>query len=757
MKRDTTKKKRWIIVSLIFAMCLTVCTSGTGQTAYAREADAPAADATEEREEAGFTFTSEETTDGDTVSCTGEGYLNTAGYGSYDEMKADLDEYIISGTESRRSSGIKTYAASSYDSFIQECRDELVARESGWYVECTCSTGGIAVTNENIGDLLDSFLAEMFEDMYVHTGVPYEGDYLFCTVDDGYVSAKASGNIGSTTMNVSATFHDYVYYTTQRQEEAVDSKVSSIIDGFGWASCTSDYEKVKDVYGYLCDNITYDYENSEKAGSGTEDTITYTAYAGLINGTCVCQGYAAAFYRIILEEGIDCRAVYGVGTSDVGHMWNIVKLGGSYYNLDATWDAGKTNYTYFLLSNASFKNHTRDKSFGSSFDAAYPMSSTDYDIEAAESDTGKHTVVYDAGAEPTCTEKGMTEGTHCSNCGRILSGHEEIEALDHDLEIFLPVEPTATTDGNIAYCHCLRCGKYFPIDEEGDMGGEIDYADTILYATDRLPVTFGWAEDYSSCTAVFIYQGEEYAVECAVTTAEVPATCMEEGRVTYHAEAFYKGFDYSDEVGFLLEKDPDNHVEIIHTDPVDMTDTEDGNIEYYRCTGCGRCYGTEGDEIEESETIIHNLVLVAAQDATEDADGNISFFYCVNCGAFFDENGTALTEADIIIPAYGSEDENDGSGEGDGGQIGTALAVTAENTAEQAEDGQDDISGTSAKLTDGKGQADTSGNISVSTVQTGDHDAYLITLLCLICGAAVMLCMAIRFNHRKNKELHIEQ
>ncbi len=42
-----------------------------------------------------------------------------------------------------------------------------------------------------------------------------------------------------------------------------------------------------------------------------------------------------------------------------------------------------------------------------------------------------HTVVVDAAVEPTCTEPGKTEGSHCSVCGEVLVAQKEIPAKGH--------------------------------------------------------------------------------------------------------------------------------------------------------------------------------------------------------------------------------------------------------------------------------------------------------------------------------------
>lgn len=44
----------------------------------------------------------------------------------------------------------------------------------------------------------------------------------------------------------------------------------------------------------------------------------------------------------------------------------------------------------------------------------------------------QHTVVVDAGVPATCTEDGLTEGSHCSYCEAVLTAQTVVKALDHN-------------------------------------------------------------------------------------------------------------------------------------------------------------------------------------------------------------------------------------------------------------------------------------------------------------------------------------
>ncbi|MGF6374986.1 transglutaminase-like putative cysteine protease [Clostridiales Family XIII bacterium PM5-7] len=156
--------------------------------------------------------------------------------------------------------------------------------------------------------------------------------------------------------NYHYTFHlGMVYRTTLRQERQFSSKLSNVVDGLNLAN-KSDYRKVKAIYDYICQTVAYDDVHSSAYKR------KYTAYAALINKRAVCQGYANLFYRMCKAANVPVRIVSGTSQKQK-HSWNIVAIDGKYYNVDATWDAGKRKYAYFLKSNRSFKDHKRNAEY----------------------------------------------------------------------------------------------------------------------------------------------------------------------------------------------------------------------------------------------------------------------------------------------------------------------------------------------------------------------------------------------------------
>jgi len=110
-------------------------------------------------------------------------------------------------------------------------------------------------------------------------------------------------------------------------------------------------QKVRAIHDYLIYHANYvnngDYQSAEKWALG--------AGGVLLHGEGVCQSYAFAFYMMTTSAGLDCRYVSGrVATGN--HGWNRVKVDGTWYYIDCTWDdpivngtsGGGEGYDYYL-------------------------------------------------------------------------------------------------------------------------------------------------------------------------------------------------------------------------------------------------------------------------------------------------------------------------------------------------------------------------------------------------------------------------
>lgn len=118
----------------------------------------------------------------------------------------------------------------------------------------------------------------------------------------------------------------YIYTESEISEiqnamEAGFQEVSSLIP-----ADASDYEKVRIVYTYVIDNTQYQASDDDQSIAGV-----------FWKKEAVCAGYAGAVQYLLERIGVPCVYVDGsTQGSTEGHAWNIVKLDGEYYYVDAT-------------------------------------------------------------------------------------------------------------------------------------------------------------------------------------------------------------------------------------------------------------------------------------------------------------------------------------------------------------------------------------------------------------------------------------
>jgi hypothetical protein len=68
-----------------------------------------------------------------------------------------------------------------------------------------------------------------------------------------------------------------------------------------------------------------------------------------------------------------------------------------------------------------------------------------------------HTEIADAAVPPTCTESGLTEGSHCAVCSATLRPQRVVDAPGHTEVIDPAVPPTGYQTGLSEGAHCARC------------------------------------------------------------------------------------------------------------------------------------------------------------------------------------------------------------------------------------------------------------------------------------------------------------
>ena len=309
--------------------------------------------------------------------------------------------------------------------------------------------------------------------------------------------------------------------------------------------------------------------------------------------------------------------------------------------------------------------------------------------------TVNHSMQKTEAKAATCTEEGNIEYWTCTECGKLFKdseGNQEIEQADtvipfvgHSMQKTEAKAATCTEEGNIEYWTCTECGKLFK-DSEGNQ--EIEQADTVIpFVGHSMQKTEAKAAtcteegniEYWTCTECGkLFKDSEGNQEIEQADTVIPfvghsmqkteakaATCTEEGNIEYWT---------CTECGKLF-KDSEGNQEIEQADTVipfvghsmqkteakAATCTEEGNIEYWTCTECGKLFkDSEGNqEIEQADTVIpfvgHSMQKTEAKAATCTEEGNIEYWTCTECGKLFkdSEGNQEIEQADTVIPFVG--------------------------------------------------------------------------------------------------------
>lgn len=137
--------------------------------------------------------------------------------------------------------------------------------------------------------------------------------------------------------------------------KALDARIKKLVSK---ASELNEIDKELYIHDFLVDNVKYDKLKKE---------YSHEIIGALTNGVAVCEGIAKAFKVMCDELGIWCIVALSNNNEEKGikyrHAWNVVRIGGKYYHIDATFDNtitrdGINRYDYVNLSDKQvFRDH----------------------------------------------------------------------------------------------------------------------------------------------------------------------------------------------------------------------------------------------------------------------------------------------------------------------------------------------------------------------------------------------------------------
>ena len=136
--------------------------------------------------------------------------------------------------------------------------------------------------------------------------------------------------------------------------QAIQTRISRLVRD---VQGKSEAEKIRFLHSFITDSVRYDK---------LKKPYSHEVIGPLTQGVGVCEGIAKAVRLLADALHVECIVALSAPQegSQYGHAWNLVKRGGKWYHLDATFDlslsrCGAPRWDYFLLPDAQiYRDHS---------------------------------------------------------------------------------------------------------------------------------------------------------------------------------------------------------------------------------------------------------------------------------------------------------------------------------------------------------------------------------------------------------------
>ena len=236
--------------------------------------------------------------------------------------------------------------------------------------------------------------------------------------------------------------------------------------------------------------------------------------------------------------------------------------------------------------------------------------------------------VVDKAVAATCTEPGLSRGSHCGDCGAVIVERFELPPKGHKVVNIPDVAPTCTENGSQGGTHCKNCYE-------------------VMEAPTIVPCTGHTEQEYTYIAPTCVsygYQGGSYCTTCSavitertlvpktghteVATEDILATCTQDGYINgIHCD-----------VCKIVIVEPTlvpktGHTEILRTEDIEATCITNGYSGGSYCKDCG---------IDIQPPIVtppsgHKSEVLSGYPATCSKEGLSDGIYCSVCDKIFVE------------------------------------------------------------------------------------------------------------------------
>ena len=265
-----------------------------------------------------------------------------------------------------------------------------------------------------------------------------------------------------------------------------------------------------------------------------------------------------------------------------------------------------------------------------------------------------HTVVIDEAVEATCTQPGLTEGSHCSVCEAVIVAQEVVPAKEHNYKSEVTKQPTCTAAGERTYT-CTRCE-----DSYTEAIQALNHALEYVAAVEATCEKAGSVEHWTCSRCDKNFADDKAAVE--LTDITIPAkghtpadpvrenvkepTCTEKGS---YEEVVYCEVCKKELSSKTVITDELGHSFTNYVSDGDATCTKDGTETATCDHGCGET----ATRTDEGSALGHSLEYVAAVEATCEKTGSVEHWTCSRCHKNFADDKATEELVNITIPAKG--------------------------------------------------------------------------------------------------------
>lgn len=195
-------------------------------------------------------------------------------------------------------------------------------------VEAKCDVSAYGIKTDQAGKLFAEIVNSTPEFFYLSSGIKFSYN-------------KTTGIVSEITFEYTMTKSEIAEARRFffEQIEAIISKKPSDI--------TKEVDIALWFHDYVCLNFAYD-----------ADLKVSDVYNFLKGGKGICQAYVLLYMELLTKAGISCSYVT---STQMKHIWNIVKIDDKWYHVDLTWDdalpdtPGRARHDTFLCSDSALK------------------------------------------------------------------------------------------------------------------------------------------------------------------------------------------------------------------------------------------------------------------------------------------------------------------------------------------------------------------------------------------------------------------